>query len=88
MIIDNLNIVGIFILPSETDSPLIVNTNAVLPFSIPGQSFKLVGRRDSKVLDCRTAIQHPELSKCDFLDISSAVFLKTADEISFQFRYT
>ena len=69
MIINNLNIVCILILPSETDSPLIINANAVLPFSIPGQGFKLVSKRDSKVLDCRAAIQHPELSECDFLNI-------------------
>jgi hypothetical protein len=85
MIINNLNIVCILVLPFETDSPLIVNANAVLSFSIPGQSFKLVSRRDSKVLDCRTPIQHPELSKCDLLNIVRQLFGKLAMKYLFSF---
>ena len=69
MIIINLNIVCIPVLPFETDSPLMVNANAMLSLSLPGQCFKLVSRRDSQVLHRRTAVQHSELSKCDLLNI-------------------
>ena len=57
------------VLPFETDPPLIVNTDAMLTFSIPRQNFKSISRRNSKVLGCRTPIQHPELSKCSLLNI-------------------
>ena len=85
MIINNLNIVCIPVLPFETDSPLIVNANAMLSFSIPGQSFKLISRRNSNVLDCRTPIQHPELSKCDLLNIVRQFFGKLPIKYLFSF---
>ena len=76
MIINNLNIVCILFLPFETDSPLIVNANAMLSLSLPEQCFKLVSRRQSQVLDRRTPIQHPELSKCGLLNIVRQLFRK------------
>ncbi|CAB1056495.1 hypothetical protein D1BOALGB6SA_1232 [Olavius sp. associated proteobacterium Delta 1] len=42
MIIDNLSIKRITIMPLETNTPLIVNTNGVLSFSISLQRMKLV----------------------------------------------
>jgi hypothetical protein len=85
MIINNLNIVRISVLPFETDSPLIVNANAMLSFSVPRQSFKIVSRRGFKVLNCGTPIQHPELSKCDLLNIVWQLFGKLPMEYLFSF---
>jgi hypothetical protein len=46
MIIDYFDIVRISIIPFETDSPLLVDPDAVLAFSIPLQRFEPVSGRN------------------------------------------
>ena len=47
MIINNLNFVYAVISPFKTDSPLIIDANAVLPFACPLQRFKPIRGRDT-----------------------------------------
>jgi hypothetical protein len=42
MIVHNLHIVGIAIMPSKADSPLLVDADAVLPLAISLQCFQMV----------------------------------------------
>src|SRR5262249_1785526 len=37
MIVDDLDIVGVAVTPAEADAPLVVDSDAVLPFAIPGE---------------------------------------------------
>jgi hypothetical protein len=64
VIIHNLNIERVAILPNKTDSPLIVNPNAVLPFPVPMQGFQAVSRWRSQISQFIRAIQLPQLSAC------------------------
>jgi hypothetical protein len=50
------------VLPREADSPLIVDTNTVLPLSIPFELFQSVSRRDPKVFQRVCTIDEKELS--------------------------
>jgi hypothetical protein len=50
MIVDNLYPVGIFLSPLETDSPLVINPNAVLPRTISRELFQPVRGRNPKIL--------------------------------------
>jgi hypothetical protein len=42
MVIYNLDIVGIAVAPFETDAPLIVDANAVLPFPIAPKQLQAI----------------------------------------------
>ena len=42
MIVHNLYVIGVTRPPAETDPPLLVDTNAVLPFSVATQGLKTV----------------------------------------------
>lgn len=46
MIINDMNIITISFTPLETDSPLDIDPDAVLAFSISFEGLKPVGRRD------------------------------------------
>ena len=48
MVIRNLDFVSISGLPSKTNAILLINSDAVLPSSIPVQSLKAIARRNSQ----------------------------------------
>jgi hypothetical protein len=50
MIIDNFDLLRMARPPFETDAPLIIDTNAPLPFSLSPQGLKPIGRRQTKIL--------------------------------------
>jgi hypothetical protein len=50
VIIDDRHVVGVAIPPSETDPPLIVDANAVLPGPITAQLLQAVSGRDAKII--------------------------------------
>lgn len=62
MIIDNFDFrwTGIPNRPLKTDSPPVVDSDAVLPFAIACQSFETVARQRSNVLDRHGRIQPVE----------------------------
>ena len=68
MIVDNLNIVRTPFSPNETKTPLVIDANAVLPFSIAMQGFQAISRRRRQVSQLRGAIQLPKLPARDMLD--------------------
>jgi hypothetical protein len=61
MIIHNFDIVYIAGFPSEANPTLIVDTNAVLPFSVAFQCFKLIAGRLSEILKGSGAMQIKQL---------------------------
>jgi len=69
MVIDDLDIVSVPLIPSETDAPLIVDADAPLPFSIPSQFLKSVARRDKKKINAGSAVNQGQFSKCGLLNI-------------------
>ena len=58
MIIDNFNIVDVPVAPSKTDTPLPVDANAVLTFTVPVQSFKMIARRNPQGLQICDRLKH------------------------------
>jgi hypothetical protein len=55
MIIDNLDVPGVPAAPDEADSPLVVNSNAVLPLPIAVELLQTVAGRDAQIVNpfCR-----------------------------------
>ena len=56
-------------LPSKTDSPLPVNTYAVVSSTITFQLLESVRWWNAEVVECRRRIQHPELSEGNALHV-------------------
>ena len=69
VIIRDLDVFGMAVVPDETDSPLVIDPDAVLSFSVAFQDFQTVAGRRSEVfqLDCGMHMQ--KLSESDPLNI-------------------
>ncbi len=60
MIVCDLNVVGIVLMPDETNPVLVVDSDAVLPATIPTQFFQAVAGRESQVIKFKRSVQHRE----------------------------
>jgi hypothetical protein len=69
MIIYNFNFINAVFSPFKTDSPLIIDVNAVLPFAYSLQRFKTVRGWDAQVIQSSRFMEHDQLSLCNALDI-------------------
>jgi hypothetical protein len=69
MIINDLDIVGIAIMPPETNTPLLVYSYTVLTGTTSFQSFKSVTRRNSQVFCALGVVNHPQFSPRNLLNI-------------------
>ena len=68
MVIDDFNVISVFFLPDETNTPLIIYSDAVLTFPLPLQAFKVIRGWVSKVTHVFSSVQHAEFSKSNALD--------------------
>ena len=68
MIIDDFHFVTIAVAPNKTDSPLIVDANRVLPFTIASQCFQLISRRRRQDAQLRGCVKLEQLAYCNPLD--------------------
>jgi hypothetical protein len=50
MVINYLHVVGVPVLPPKAYPPLIVDPDAVLPFSGPFEGFESIGGRDAEIV--------------------------------------
>jgi hypothetical protein len=72
MIIHDLDIFGTGFRPSKADSPLIVDSDAVLPGAITLQSLQTISRRNSQVIQTSRNFELPELATGHSLDIDES----------------
>lgn len=49
MVVNDLNVVGIAILPAKADAPLIIDANTVLSGAIPVELFEPIARRGPEI---------------------------------------
>lgn len=65
VVIDDLHIERIAIAPNETDPPLIVDTDAVLPRAVSSQGLQTVARRRPQVVEGACVMQLDKLPLAD-----------------------
>ena len=70
MIVNDLYVVRVAVLPAETDSPLLVDSYAVLPAPIVRELLEAVRRRNPQVFERIGSVQDKELSQRDPLETS------------------
>ena len=56
--------------PLETDSPLLVDPDAVLPFSATFQRFQSVSWRHTQIFETNSSVQHLQFVEGFLLDIA------------------
>jgi len=60
VVIDNLDVVGIPISPLKADAPAVIDPNAVLSGSLPGQLFQAIGRGNLQIIEDMHIIEHAQ----------------------------
>jgi hypothetical protein len=70
VVVHNLDLECISITPDETNTPLVVDADAVLPFALAPQSLQPIARRRSQIAQLRSAIQLPQFAPRHMLDRS------------------
>ena len=56
MVIDDLNILGITVLPQEADAPLVVDPNTTLAASVAGKLLQTITVRDTEKVEGGSAV--------------------------------
>jgi hypothetical protein len=56
-------------MPNETNPPLAVDPDAVLPFAIPFQGFQAIARRNAQIFENTGLVQHAQLAQCARLNV-------------------
>lgn len=77
MVINDLHILSAMPRPTEADSPLIIDPNAVLPLTVAPQSLQAIARRNAQVIEASGDLELPQLATSDGRDA-----LKAPDTLS------
>jgi hypothetical protein len=72
MVVNDLNVLCAPITPDEAETPLVVDTNAMLPFPVAMQCFQAIPRWRCQVAQFGSAVQLPKFSARDLLDCLKA----------------
>jgi hypothetical protein len=70
VVIDDRNLERVAVLPAETDPPLIVDPNTVLPETIAFEFLQAIARRNAEIFERLSSIDRYELSKHRALEFS------------------
>jgi hypothetical protein len=69
VVVHDFDLVSAVVVPNKTDSPLIVDANAVLSFSIALQGFQVIARWHSQTDQFRYGVQLQQLAPSHALDM-------------------
>ena len=65
MVVDNFNLMRIFLNPEEAKAPLVIDTNTVLTGAVALQRFQVIAGRVSQVSQASGGVKHSKLSTSD-----------------------
>ena len=69
MVVDDFDVVGVPAGPTETDTPLVIDADAVLSSAIASQLFEAVRGWNAKVDETGRGVEHEELPESGWLEI-------------------
>jgi hypothetical protein len=69
VVIDDFHVVDVTFDPSEADTPLIVDPDAVLAFAVALERLKTIGWRNSQIIKGEGIAEHTQLAPGHGLDI-------------------
>ena len=73
MVINDLDVIRITAFPDKADAPLLVDPDAVLPFSVMMQCFQMIGRWNPQSLKNARCIEYLEFDHCRYAEYLAAV---------------
>jgi len=68
MIVHNLDFLGVTVAPHETNTPLVVNANAVLALAVSLQSLELIAWINGQYFKARGGVQNLQFVECPLLN--------------------
>ena len=68
MVVNNLNPFWTSVAPPKADTPLIIDSDTVLPRTITAQTLKPVARRNPKILETTRSVDLTQLAQRDASD--------------------
>ena len=68
MVVNDLNPFWTSVAPPKADTPLIIDSDTVLPRTITAQTLKPVARRNPKILQTTRGVNLPQLAQRDASD--------------------
>ena len=80
VIVDNLDLPGVAITPNKADTPLFVDTNAMLPKLAATKSFQPVAGRDLQIIDATSGVDCKQLGTSPLLDLCGQPANRIASE--------
>lgn len=83
MVVDDLYVVGVALFPAKTNTPPIIDPDAVLTLPIPLQRLQTVRWGHSQVPKCLGSIEHPQLPQSGPLNVCR----QSANRLSLEERF-
>jgi hypothetical protein len=83
MIVDDLDIMGVAVTPSEANAPLVVDSDAVLPFAIPGEPLQPITGWRPQVFEIASIVNLHQLTISRLDDVVGNALYKPALPCSF-----
>lgn len=80
MVVYDLDLMGIPVLPSEANAPLVVDPNTVLPNALPSKLLESVSRRGTQIIERLSGINDDQLAQHGALEFAR----KSADALSLE----
>jgi len=74
VVIDDFDIPGVAVIPFEADSPLIIDSDAVLAFPVILQLLEAIAWRDSEVIEADGSMDLEEFSQGHPVDLRRQFF--------------
>jgi hypothetical protein len=81
MVIDDFDISCIAVLPTETDSPLLIDSNTVLTTPISGESFQAISRWDPQISKCIRRVQDQKLPQSHTLNSAESLGISSLKDL-------
>jgi hypothetical protein len=80
MVVDDLDIVGMAIVPFEADPPLVVDPDGPLAFPLAPQGLKPVSGRNPEIVQALRAVKQVQLAPCLPLDPAPPRHIEVIEE--------
>jgi len=74
MVVNDFDLVHVAAIPTKTDTPLVINTNAVLPLAPSLQGFQTISRGHSEIREAPRLVEIEELPSCSSLDCTETSY--------------
>lgn len=81
MVVDDLDVLGIAVLPGEANAELLVHPDAVLSFTIARERFELVPGRDAKIAEVFSGVEYEKFPEASLSEVYKLAAPRTLEHL-------